>query len=130
MRAHEMAPCCVARTPRKIALRAHAVRPLHRIAGDMQAVVDRVQPFIAVAEEQAERYLTKKARKRFLQATGPFLLVLTFIEDGASSRLASSLRAVRHPHTLSLRLSAHRLLALASVQACASSCAGPSSTIT
>jgi len=48
----------------------------------MQAVVDRVQPFIAVAEEHAERYLTKKARKRFLQATGPFLLVLTFIEDG------------------------------------------------
>ena len=35
------------------------------------------------AEEYAEARLTKKARQRFLSTTGPSLLVLTFIEDGA-----------------------------------------------
>ena len=37
---------------------------------------------IAQLEERFESYLTKKARKRFLSSVGPFLLTLTFIEDG------------------------------------------------
>ena len=58
-------------------------RPAHIVGHDRhKREMEQAKVQIAQLEERFESYLTKKARKRFLSSVGPFLLTLTFIEDG------------------------------------------------